>query len=34
MDQNLATAIYKEPFSLKKMFMRCIPFSDGNRDVQ
>lgn len=27
MDQNIATAVNKEPFSLKKIFQRCIPFA-------
>jgi len=27
MEHNNATAVNKEPFSLKKMFMRCNPFS-------
>jgi hypothetical protein len=26
MESNIATAVKKEPFSLKKMFMRCLPF--------
>jgi hypothetical protein len=35
MDQTLATAVNKEPFSLKRIFQRCIPFShDGKRDHQ
>jgi hypothetical protein len=27
MEHSLATAVNKEPFSLRKMFMRCNPFS-------
>ena len=27
MEHSTATAVNKEPFSLKKMFMRCNPFS-------
>ena len=27
MDAQLATAVNKEPFSFRKMFLRCIPFS-------
>jgi hypothetical protein len=27
MEQTIATAVNKEPFSIKRMFMRCIPFS-------
>ncbi|CDW76663.1 UNKNOWN [Stylonychia lemnae] len=34
MEQSLATAVNKEPFSIKKMFMRCIPFSDGKNSQQ
>ena len=32
MEQNLATAVNKEPFSIKRMFLRCIPFSDLKRE--
>lgn len=28
MEQNIATAVNKEPFSFKRMFMKCIPFQD------
>jgi hypothetical protein len=28
MEPNNATSVNKEPFSLKKMFMRCNPFSN------
>ena len=37
MEQTIATAVNKEPFSLRKMFLKCLPFqesggkgSDGN----
>lgn len=26
MEQTMATAVNKEPFSLKKMFLSCVPF--------
>ena len=29
MEQSIATAVNKEPFSLKKMFMKCLPFQEG-----
>lgn len=32
MDAQLATAVNKEPFSLRKMFLRCIPFSSLTGD--
>lgn len=32
MDQNIATAVNKEPFSIKKILQRCIPFSDIKRE--
>ncbi len=32
MEQTSATAVNKEPFSIKKMFMRCIPFSDYKKE--
>lgn len=32
MDAQLATAVNKEPFSIKKMFLRCIPFSGLSGD--
>lgn len=32
MDQNIATAVNKEPFSFKKIFQRCIPFSDSKKE--
>ena len=32
MDAQLATAVNKEPFSIKKMFLRCIPFSSLTGD--
>ena len=25
MEERIATAVNKEPFSIKKMFMRCLP---------
>ena len=28
MEQTIATAVNKEPFSIKKMFMKCLPFSN------
>lgn len=34
MESNLATAVNKEPFSFKKMFMRCLPFSSENKKEQ
>lgn len=33
MDQNIATAVNKEPFSFKKILMRCLPFSDLKRET-
>ena len=27
MEQTIATAVNKEPFSLKRMFLKCLPFS-------
>jgi hypothetical protein len=32
MEQSFATAVNKEPFSLKRMFMRCIPFSEFKKE--
>ena len=32
MEHNIATAVNKEPFSIKRMFLRCIPFSDSKRE--
>jgi hypothetical protein len=32
MEQTSATAVNKEPFSIKKMFLRCIPFSDFKKE--
>ena len=29
MEQTIATAVNKEPFSLRKMFLKCLPFTDG-----
>ena len=29
MDQTIATAVNKEPFSLKRMFLKCLPFNEG-----
>jgi len=34
MESNLATAVNKEPFSFKKMFLRCIPFSMESKKEQ
>ena len=31
MEQTIATAVNKEPFSLKRMFMRCFPFVEGGK---
>jgi len=31
LEQTIATAVNKEPFSLKKMFLKCVPFADGGR---
>lgn len=30
MEETIATAVNKEPFSLKKMFMRCLPLGAMN----
>jgi len=27
MDQTIATAVNKEPFSLKQMLLKCLPFT-------
>ena len=32
MEQNIATAVNKEPFSIKRMFMRCIPFQESKKE--
>ncbi len=29
MEQTIATAVNKEPFSIRKMFLKCLPFADG-----
>ena len=29
MDQTIATAVNKEPFSLKQMILKCFPFTEG-----
>lgn len=29
MEQTIATAVNKEPFSLKRIFMKCFPFSES-----
>ena len=34
MDQNIATAVNKEPFSFKKILQRCIPFSDKSKESE
>ena len=35
MESNIATAVNKEAFSFKRMFLRCIPFSsDANKKEQ
>jgi len=31
LEQTIATAVNKEPFSLRKMFLKCLPFADGGR---
>ena len=28
MEQTIATAVNKEPFSLKRMFLKCLPFTE------
>ena len=33
LENQFATAVYKEPFSIKKLFLRCIPFS-GKKDPE
>ena len=33
MEQTIATAVNKEPFSLKRMFMKCLPFTEGNQEA-
>ncbi|MFS8159769.1 MAG: hypothetical protein ACMG6E_06075 [Candidatus Roizmanbacteria bacterium] len=32
MEQGTATAVNKEQFSFKRMFMRCIPFQDFKKE--
>lgn len=32
MEQGTATAVNKEQFSIKRMFMRCLPFQDFKRE--
>ena len=34
MESNLATAVNKEPFSIKRMFLRCLPFSGDSKKEQ
>ena len=34
MDQNIATAVNKEPFSFKRLFLRCLPFQIPNKGDQ
>jgi len=29
MEQTIATAVNKEPFSLRKMFLKCLPFAEA-----
>lgn len=29
MEQTIATAVNKEPFSLRKMFLKCLPFAEN-----
>ncbi len=31
LEQTIATAVNKEPFSLRKMFLKCLPFADGGK---
>ena len=31
MEQTIATAVNKEPFSLKQMLFKCFPFTEGGR---
>jgi hypothetical protein len=31
MDQTIATAVNKEPFSFKQLIMRCFPFTEGGQ---
>lgn len=31
MEANLATAVNKEPFSFRKMFLRCLPFNSDSK---
>jgi hypothetical protein len=31
MEQCIATAVNKEPFSFKRIFLKCIPFSDNKQ---
>lgn len=33
MEQTIATAVNKEPFSLKKMFLKCLPFSEDGKNM-
>ena len=33
MEQGTATAVNKEQFSFKRMFMKCIPFHDHKKDA-
>ena len=34
MEATLATAVNKEPFSFRKMFLRCLPFNtDSKREA-
>lgn len=34
MEQSIATAVNKEPFSIKRMFMRCLPFQEFKKEQQ
>jgi len=31
MEQTIATAVNKEPFSLRRMFLKCLPFAESGR---
>ena len=33
MEQTIATAVNKEPFSLRKMFLKCLPFAESKGGV-
>lgn len=33
LEQTIATAVSKEPFSIRKMFLKCLPFADCGRSM-